>query len=104
METELSKLLQRMREDFLAGKHRMGQLYFHNEALADHCDDPKTVAAAIKLLDESSPGGNFHIFIDGGQMLDTGDAIDFVYRYDRRPAEIAAVIGKAIIRAKAMAA
>jgi hypothetical protein len=102
---ELSDALMELRSGYLDGKHRLPlsescSVYLYDQAMAEVELDKAAMLEVLRLLDACSPGGNFHIWLDGGRLTDDG----FVYDYNRRPAEVAAVIGRAILEAKRMEA
>jgi hypothetical protein len=65
------------------------------EATEDNIDLACDLLAA---LDEEAPGKSFGFWADGGRWVQ--DQPDPVYHYDTKPADIAAVFGKAIQRAQ----
>lgn len=94
---EPSEALGELRNRFLGGKHRLGEIFMHTEALEEIAGENEALLGEVsRLLDQATPGGNFHVWLDGGRLTDEG----FVYFYDRKPAEVAGVIGKALLRAK----
>ena len=63
-------------------------------------EDRKTLAAAVELLDSLTPKPfTFLTWADGAGVVVDGDRVGFVYRYDRKKAEVLALMGKACLRA-----
>ena len=89
-------MLRRARASYVAGEHVFaGQLLLHDLLEKAAEQDTALVNAAICLLDDCSPGKNFHFFSDGGRWTLGGP----VYHYDRKPGEVAAVFGRACMQA-----
>lgn len=100
-----SEALMRMREGYLAGKHRLLETYCYGDALTEATEaDEVLLASCLKLLDESVPGRNFGFWVDGGAWAKTPHGLEPVYHYNHKPAEVAAAIGKAIQRAQTLEA
>lgn len=95
----MGECLLRAREFFLSGKFRLGELFLVPDCLVESAaGDSQLAGDALAVLDAVSPGGVFSIWADGGRFDD--EAGGFIYEYNRRPTDIAAVIGLAVIRAE----
>ncbi len=81
-----------------------GKLVFWIPLVQDACGGAEElILEAWRLLDGCSPGGSFDLFADGAKWEWDGDhGVGRVYECERRPAEIAAVVGKACVLAEAM--
>jgi hypothetical protein len=63
-------------------------------------DDRKALAAAVDLLDSMTPKPfTFFMWADGAGVVSQNDRVEFIYRYDRKKAEVLALMGKACLRA-----
>lgn len=101
------ELLLKMRVEYLEGKHRIPDttMYDHAAAICALTKDNEQMGRILSLLDGASPGGNFHLFIDGVEVLVFPDGeYGFTYGHDRTHTGIAGTIGKAAMRARAGAA
>lgn len=100
----LADSLRRARELYLARAHMLGpQLVDQISLVQEACTgDAELVLAAWELLDQCAPGGSFATYADGGKVTGEGDIVSVTYAYDRRPSEVAAIIGKACVLAEAM--
>lgn len=98
----ISEALRQLREDFQSGMDRIGETYFHSDAIQRIADgDRRIIGQMLEALDAATPGGNFHVWLDCGEAVISGDQVGFVYgERQRKPSEIAAVLGKALVRAK----
>ena len=98
----LSDALRQMRDDYLEGKDRCAGMYFHDEAVSRISGgDEALIGLMLEALDAATPGGNFHIWIDCGEAVMSGDQAGFVYAdHQRKPSEVSAVLGKAILAAR----
>lgn len=109
--------LRRFREKCLAGDRRWGPVWDSRGVLLDCADgDQDLFWRALQLLNRCSPdlghcvnedptdGRDFYLFAEGAEPAIEGDHFDIVYRRDRSPTEIAAVIGKAATYAARMEA
>ena len=96
----LVEMLQNARKLYLDGHYRIGgtRLVSVLDLLVQAaCGDKDLAFQGWQLLDACTPGFNFDIYVDGGKWDENVGAI--VYHYDTKPHEVAAVIGKAIMRA-----
>lgn len=107
----LSEALHQLREDYLAGKDMLGPIWMYDEAITRICgDNPELIQRAAKALDEATPHppgsscGYFGTWIDGAQEANDDGEWRLEYHYDRKRAEIAGVIGRAMMWAIAEAA
>ena len=92
----LLEMLRRARASYVAGEHVFAGMLMLPDLLDKSAEGDKAlVNAALCLLDECSPGRNFHFFVDGGRWRLGGP----VYHYDRKPSEVAAVFGRACMHA-----
>jgi hypothetical protein len=100
-----SEALNRAREKYLAGQHRVLGMLALPDLLHDSAGgDGQLAERALELLDLCCPGGtlgSFSIFADGGrEVLKSDWTTGYEYSYDRAPAEVAAVMGRACAMAR----
>lgn len=65
----------------------------------------RLASEVLEALDQATPSGMaFSIWVDGAKPNQSADgSVSFTYTYDRKPSEIAAVMGKAIMTAQRQA-
>jgi hypothetical protein len=96
---DVSDVLRNARELYVGGKHQLrvsdsATTILLGDLLLDAARGNGNLAAdANEALDRAAPGGAFSFWADGGKWTDEGA----VYEYNRRPAEVAAAFGKAIL-------
>lgn len=101
----LPECLMRMRELVTDGEHRLGGMLMVPSLLEDSARGDRELAIqALEILDGCTPRPwTFSVWVDGPRWVNDSDSFAFVvYSYDRKPAEILAVIGKALMRANAL--
>lgn len=93
------EVLRTARELFLAGKHRaLGMVLIEDLLLAAAEGDRNLVDDALCALDACTPKPwTFGMYLDGAEAVSDGETVNFVYRYNRKPEEVAAVFGKACV-------
>lgn len=91
-----NECIRRMRQDFLAGKHRFAGLYMPSWALEDAClGDVDLATECMARLDDVTPRGwTFEQYVDDTRFEDG----ELVCRYLRTTAEVAHVMARACDR------
>lgn len=94
-----AECLRKLREMYLAKEHRTGCLVWLPELLTAAADGDANVAfEALEFLDKLSPGGSFGMWLDSPKMVTLEDeTFEWQYHYDRKPHEVAALIGRACV-------